>query len=248
MGNILDTIMGFLTCPGKRQQAEADLVAALLKVEAWETISEKAQEQAQRYFEQAQADRILLGEVQSKLNAFTEADLAAIIRQLGPRVTGSMNPAAYGRVWWECLKALGGQFKAPIEYVEWGPFEVWNQILAAYPNIKLKAGFRGERYRVLTEPDMVVAIVDRTYVRWVEYELDWRDCDALGERFRSHLNIEYKVNSVADVDGTKDGGSHNFNLVPTVGGLVMVDVLSMARCAPVPPGLPGYIPTDVITL
>jgi hypothetical protein len=184
-------------------------------------------------------------DLQTKLAAFEKGDLAAVIRQLGPKVAASMDPAGYGKPWWDCLQALTEVFKANTEYVEWGPFQVWSQIQAAYPNIRLLAGFRDSSYRVLTQRDMVVAIVDCCYVRWMGYELNWRDCTAFAERFRSHLNVAYEINACAVVNGDHEGGSHSWNLVPTTEGLVMVDTLSMARAAPVPPGLPDYLPREV---
>jgi hypothetical protein len=219
-----DSLRQFLACPSNLRQAEIDL--AMVKGELTS---------ARMELEECKA-------------AFENADLSAIIRQLGPKVAASMDPAGYGKPWWDCLQALADLFRAKTEYVEWGPFQVWGQIQAAYPSIRLLAGFRDQSYRVLTKRDMVVAITDSTYVRWMGYELNWRDCTAFAERFRSHLNVAYEVNACAVVNGDHEGGSHSWNLVPTVEGLVMVDTLSMARTAPVPPGLPGYLPREVAIL
>ncbi len=247
--NVIEYILSFLTCPTELNKSKIERQTA---IDAKAAIDELFKQCKSALIKSKEENLKLQKEVEDlirQLSVFEQVDLVSIIYQLGPKLAASMDPAGYGKPWWECLEALNNLFRVKnIEYVEWGPFQVFGQMQTAYPQIKLKSSFRDSSYRVLTKSDMVFAIVDSCYVRWMTYELNWRDCTGFGERFRSHLNIEYEINGCADVDGTLDGVPHNWNLVPTVEGLIMVDTLSMARCSKVPPGLVGYTPTEIITL
>ena len=157
----------------------------------------------------------------------------------------SLAPGERGRIWWNCLKALWIVFakESIAPYEDWDAVKVSNQILGAYP--KLSIQHKDNRYRVTTIAN-VKAIVAETYVRWMEYLAEWRDCDDFAAEFQAHL-ANYTLNSCFEVWGQSPAAPHAFNLVVCTDGLLMVEPqLAFVQWADVPPGIPGYVPERFI--